>query len=257
MSIEVSSGSSFCYRDRWSVIFNGQSKNDVDQLQTSLLSDKKARTQIVFDRCYNETTGNSVDSSVLLRATLPYSQGNFLSVFRKYFPETIVLNEPPQDVLRFILSNLEKEYVIQGKTYRIIKEIATGSFGYVFLAINQKTNEEVAVKVLASDEDPEWSNLWYMNKQGGHPHVVKYLGHGELLGKNWIVMEYIRGVTLQKWSDQGGEWTQDLEMQYKSACDFVLGCNIRRPKDNEEQNILIIQTESGPQVKLVDFGPPQ
>ena len=88
--------------------------------------------------------------------------------------------------------------------YEIIRVIASGGMGTVYLAKNIKSGREVALKVLSSQmsEDPEFVARFQREAQATaalrHPHVVQVYDTGVVDGNRYIAMEYLSGGTLQK-----------------------------------------------------------
>lgn len=78
--------------------------------------------------------------------------------------------------------------------YKIIKQLGEGTFGKVFKAVNNDTNELVAIKRLKStfswQEALEMNEIKSLRKLNNHPNVIKIL---EMVRKNEevnIIFEY-------------------------------------------------------------------
>ena len=88
--------------------------------------------------------------------------------------------------------------------YEIVRVIASGGMGTVYLAKNIKSNREVALKVLSSQmsQDPEFVARFQREAQATaalrHPHVVQVYDTGVVDDNRYIAMEYLSGGTLQK-----------------------------------------------------------
>lgn len=96
-------------------------------------------------------------------------------------------NAPPSVLsqIKYIRNNLDKNYEIQGKSYRIERLIsAKGCYGDVFLACDVDTENKVAIKILRIQEDKEDQMLKKLARHGNHPNVVKYIG-SDIKGLLW------------------------------------------------------------------------
>jgi len=88
--------------------------------------------------------------------------------------------------------------------YEILKRIATGGMGTVYLARHTGTRREVALKVLSAQmsEDPEFVARFQREAQATaalrHPHIVQVYDTGAIDGQRYIAMEYLSGGNLQQ-----------------------------------------------------------
>lgn len=170
----------------------------------------------------------------------------------------------PKDVVvnykNHILSHLENTYQIQGRTYQIVRLIDdSGSYGDVFLAKDVKTGEQVTIKILRVDVDGEQGAMYKIHELGGHPNIVRYIGHGQILRKNCIVMEFLDGETYAAYT-QHHQLTKELEAQLKSANTFLDRHWIKYDNENFRYNVMIITNDPDgkpleqPLLKRFDFG---
>lgn len=150
-----------------------------------------------------------------------------------------------------ILEDLSKKYEIDGETYQILGLISdSGCYGDVYKAINIKTEEIVAIKVLRIEGDNEAAEMQKMARAGGHSNIVEYIGYRKVMDKGWIVMEYIPG--RHKWEvERDREWTSEMERQYQAGLIFMRRAGVQSWRENDRQNVLV--TPDGT-VKLIDFG---
>lgn len=163
----------------------------------------------------------------------------------KNVPETIQGN-----VVEWILDNRHRIYQIEGHSYQIKRLISSsGCYGDVFLAKDQANGTKIAIKILRIESDKEHKQFEKIQKLGGHPNIVQYLGSATLFGKTWIAMEYIEGEVRKKYSP----WTKELEEQYRSAISFLCKAKIYE-RENEGENVMITLIDGVPTVKLIDFG---
>ena len=143
--------------------------------------------------------------------------------------------------------------------YEILKPLAKGGFGTVYLAKQRALGREVVVKTLdAGGLDVEGGIDRFIDEarltaQLAHPHIVTVLDYGSELGIPWIVYEYVRGGSLEDVLCQGPialELSIRIIEEIGSALDHAHKNNIFH-RDVKPANILV--TSEG-QTKLTDFG---
>jgi eukaryotic-like serine/threonine-protein kinase len=146
--------------------------------------------------------------------------------------------------------------------YRIEELVATGGISAVFRAKQLATGEDVAVKVLHPDAEelPELIERFEREAIAGrhilHPNVAAIFERSQLEDGSWfIVMEFIRGVTLRKLIDRGpiaplraARLARQLATALNAAHDFGI---VHR--DVKPLNVMILD---GPEerLQLIDFG---
>ncbi|NIV34881.1 MAG: protein kinase, partial [Anaerolineae bacterium] len=114
--------------------------------------------------------------------------------------------------------------VIKGK-YKIYDEVGAGGFATVYLGRNMDTNEIVAIKVLGEQftRDPRYVERF--RREAGlaerlrHPNIVRIFDHGVEGGMNFLVMEFVEGLTLDKMISRRGGLPVDEVLSYvEQAC---------------------------------------
>ncbi|EKX51664.1 hypothetical protein GUITHDRAFT_66089, partial [Guillardia theta CCMP2712] len=139
---------------------------------------------------------------------------------------------------------------------RVQEKIGEGSFGSVYRAIDNKTGQNVAVKILPSDSDmsPLEREIEIL-KQCDSPYIVRYLGSYIKDNDLWISMEYCNAGSV---SDvmEAMNITLD-EDQISSICRAAL-CGLeylhgqrKIHRDIKAANIML--NDKG-EAKLADFG---
>lgn len=148
-------------------------------------------------------------------------------------------------------------YTVEGKVctinyqdYKIKKEIGQGEGGIVFLAEDINTEDLVAIKILRKSDDPELQNHQLIAQRGGHKNIVRYLNGGIFLGKPCVVMEYIRGQTLNEY-ERTHAWNPEIDNQIKSVKNFIYNSGAKVSFENVGENVLIDHRGN---VKFVDLG---
>ncbi len=144
--------------------------------------------------------------------------------------------------------------------YEILGRIGTGGMADVYKAVDQKLNRFVAIKVLKSEfrEDETFLKKFQTEAQSAaglsHPSIVNIFDVSEDRGVNYIVMEFIDGITLKEYIQKKGNLTPkeviSIAVQVCNAMEVAHGRNIVH-RDIKPQNIMI--TKEG-KVKVTDFG---
>lgn len=145
--------------------------------------------------------------------------------------------------------------VLEGK-YRILKALGKGAEGSVWLAVHVQTEQLWAVKEIPRKVDGREFHELEMMKKLQHPSLPKVLDVLETEAYLYLIMEYIRGYTLEEIKQKKGRLTprQVLEVgeQLSDALTYLHGR--KQPVfhlDIKPANI--IQKKDG-RLVLVDFG---
>ncbi len=144
--------------------------------------------------------------------------------------------------------------------YRIEQILGQGGMGTVYRGIHAKSNEAVALKVIASSlADQERFRRRFAAevetlKRLKHPHIVQLIGYGEEQGHLFYSMEYVPGKSLAETLRAVGKlpWSRVLEVaiEVASALKHAHDLGIIH-RDLKPANVMI--NEAG-RVKLTDFG---
>ncbi len=149
--------------------------------------------------------------------------------------------------------------VIKGK-YKIYDEVGAGGFATVYLGRNMETNEIVAVKVLGEQFSRQPRYLERFRREAGlaerlrHPNIVRILDHGVESGMNYLVMEFVEGLTLDKMIARRGGLPVDEVLSYVQQICAGLQAAYEAGvvhRDIKPANIMITP---GGAVKIMDFG---
>lgn len=149
--------------------------------------------------------------------------------------------------------------IIDGR-YEIIEEIGRGGMAIVYLARCMVLNRYVAIKVLRPEyrDDAEFIKRFKIEAQsaGGlsHPNIVSIYDVGNEDDIEYIVMEYVEGITLKQYLATKGvlAWKEavDFASQICSGLEHAHKKGIVH-KDIKPENIII--TKEGI-LKITDFG---
>ncbi len=144
--------------------------------------------------------------------------------------------------------------------YEIIKKIGSGGMAEIYLANDLVLNREVAVKVLRGDlsYDPVALLRFQREANAGsglnHPNVVEIFDVGNDGNSQYIVMEYVEGVTAKELIHRRGalDVAEAVDFMYQLAMGLATAHKqgiIHR--DIKPQNILV---KGDGTLKITDFG---
>ena len=144
--------------------------------------------------------------------------------------------------------------------YKIIRVLGQGGMGTVYHGVHSKSNDSVAVKVIAANMaqhqrfrrrfDLEIETLLKLK----HPNIAKLIGAGEVKGLLFYSMEYVDGENLQQQLRRekkiGWERVVDIAIEVCSALKHAHDFGVIH-RDLKPANLMI---NSQGNVKLTDFG---
>jgi serine/threonine protein kinase/tetratricopeptide (TPR) repeat protein len=145
--------------------------------------------------------------------------------------------------------------------YEIAEEIAVGGMGAVYRAIRAdgQYQQQVALKIVRSELGAESTATRFRNERQilaslDHPNIAKILDGGTTAdGLPYLVMEFIDGLPLTEYCDQGKLTIDERLKIFRTVCSAVHYAHQRLVihRDIKPSNILI---SSGGVPKLLDFG---
>lgn len=144
--------------------------------------------------------------------------------------------------------------------YIIIRPLGQGGMAYVYLAQDQTSGNQVAVKVMKDDltEDPEFIKRFDTEARAAssldHPNIVKILGYGQDNGLRYMVQEYVEGCTLKDLIQEKGALDWSLAVPLAIQIGLALEHAHKRGvvhRDIKPHNILITPDRIA---KVTDFG---
>jgi serine/threonine protein kinase len=143
--------------------------------------------------------------------------------------------------------------------YEIIEEIGSGGMGVVYRAHDPVLGRDVAIKlIVAKAMDPEMRERFYREARASgklqHENLAVVYDVGEIEGRPYIVMEYLKGKDLGAIIKAKTPLTLPQKLDYsRQICKglaFVHSENIIH-RDIKPENIMIV---GGGKVKILDFG---
>ncbi len=155
--------------------------------------------------------------------------------------------------------------VIDGK-YRLCRLIGRGGMGAVYEALDLRLDRSVAVKVTTSSLFGDASALQRFTREArasaklDHPNVVRVFDFGEFSsGGAYLVLEYLRGVTLRREIRERGPFAPDqVSGILIDICRGIEAAHERGVihRDLKPENIFLIResADARPVAKILDFG---
>jgi serine/threonine protein kinase len=142
--------------------------------------------------------------------------------------------------------------------YRIVRELGRGAQGRVYLANDTHLEREVAIKTLASGNDPKYNADLIAEArtigQLAHPNIVTLYDAFEDQGMHCIVLEYVEGKTLERILQSEGriaaQRATHIAAQILDGLKFAHARGIVH-RDIKPANILI---DTAGNARIMDFG---
>ncbi|MCG8409231.1 MAG: serine/threonine-protein kinase [Phycisphaerales bacterium] len=145
--------------------------------------------------------------------------------------------------------------------YQLVRPIATGGMGVVYLAVraDDEYENQVAIKLVKLGMDSEQIlQRFRLERQTlahlDHPNIAKLLDGGATSdGRPYLIMEYIDGIPITEYCDQHELSLAERLLLFEKVCSAVHYAhqNLVIHRDLKPANILVT-TEGVP--KLLDFG---
>jgi serine/threonine-protein kinase len=154
---------------------------------------------------------------------------------------------------------IEKMLQALGGHYCLIRQIGAGGMGRVFEAVDTRTGEPVAAKIMFARTEADPKALLRFEQEGtvlaslDHPNIVQV--HGTFLEEhaNCIIMELLEGRSLGEILRQDGRIPFERIKRLTQQVAAALGCAHDHGvvhRDIKPDNIMVV----GDEVKVTDFG---
>lgn len=146
--------------------------------------------------------------------------------------------------------------------YRLLELIGEGGMGEVWKAEQRDPNRKVALKIIKAGMDTravvarfeaERQTLALMD----HPRIAKVFDGGSTeFGKPFFVMEFVDGSPITDYCAEHRLTTRTRLELFRQVCEAIGHAHQKGiiHRDIKPSNVLVTQKESGPEVKVIDFG---
>jgi len=143
--------------------------------------------------------------------------------------------------------------------YRVDEVIGRGGMGVVYLATQLSLDRPVAIKVLPEElaEHPQFLDRFHREvdvlSKLAHPNIVTVFERGEIDGRQYLVMEYVRGTSLRDVMKKGPlprDEALAVVRSVLSALEHAHDAGVVH-RDIKPENVLVAP---GGIVKVADFG---
>src|SRR5499426_4251515 len=142
-------------------------------------------------------------------------------------------------------------------SYRIESQIGEGGMGTVYRALATKLNRAVAIKFLSNDLADAGARRRFQREAQtasslNHPHILTVHDVGESEGRQYLVTEFVDGVTLKEWCTEKRTWRQIVTL-LTGVADGLATAHAASilHRDVKPANILVARNGYA---KLADFG---
>jgi serine/threonine protein kinase len=174
-------------------------------------------------------------------------------------PESFIDRAVVEEATR-LLANDRREPQLTGiGPYQVVKLIGAGGMGKVYLALDQRLNRPVAIKLLSRYEAGAEERLRRFRQEAlaasalNHPNILTIYEIGEFKGQDYIATEYIDGVTLRARLSSGVmrlATILEIATQVAAALSAAHEAAIVH-RDIKPENVMI---RADGLVKVLDFG---
>ena len=146
---------------------------------------------------------------------------------------------------------------LQLGSYKIEAHLGEGGMGTVYRAHDTRLNRPVAVKFLSdaladSAARRRFQREAQMASSLNHPHILTVYDVGEFEDRQYLVTEFVDGVTLRDWCKEKRTWRQAVEL-LTGIADGLAAAHAAgiMHRDIKPENILVAKNGYA---KLADFG---
>lgn len=154
---------------------------------------------------------------------------------------------------------MDQEGLVLKDRYMLLERIGEGGMGEVFRALDQRTGQDVAVKMLHAKlcEREQSRKRFAREAQAArmlhHPGIVRVIEFGEYRHQPFIVMELLTGLSLRKFIRRHKPSPEELLGLMVELCDALYHAHCRGVihRDLKPDNIFVNHLHH---IKVLDFG---
>ncbi|MEP7352893.1 MAG: serine/threonine-protein kinase [Acidobacteriota bacterium] len=189
--------------------------------------------------------------SIVLADIDPDLRHEVESLLAQEASRTSALDQPAWNKTNTVAMGLEIGH------FRIEAKLGEGGVGTVYRAMDTKLNRPVAIKFLSDERATPTARRRFQREAQlasslNHPHIVTVFDVGELGMRQYIVTEFVDGVTLADWIKEARTWRQSVEL-LTGIADALAAAHAAGilHRDTKPTNILVARNGYA---KLADFG---
>ncbi len=145
--------------------------------------------------------------------------------------------------------------------YSVLYTLGKGGMGVVLRCRDIVLQRDVAVKVLGDSADMDTAKRFQTEARATaklqHENILQVMDFGETDGRLFLVMDYLDGITLADLIREKKRVAPEVAIPiFLQICDGLAHAHKKGVlhRDIKPSNIMLIETESGWIVKIVDFG---
>jgi serine/threonine-protein kinase len=203
--------------------------------------------------------------AALMKTLWPHEPARVRAEFAKLLKQARTLRREPEtpaserSLQLATVTATQDPDTLPGTSYRLLEKIGEGSSGEVFEAEHTELGRRYAVKVLSAAHAAAVDAVDRFRREAraiaslSHPNLVRLHDFGKSLdGRVFLVMELLRGKTLDAHAEHGLPWREaiGLGIQVARALEAAHAAGLVH-RDLKPQNLFL--TEGG-ELKLLDFG---
>jgi serine/threonine protein kinase/tetratricopeptide (TPR) repeat protein len=157
----------------------------------------------------------------------------------------------------------EEAFPEQIGPYRLLERIGVGGMGEVFLAEQlQPIRRKVALKIVKKGMDTQEFVARFESERHAlalmdHPCIAKVFDAGASeLGRPYFVMEYVEGVPITDYCDDGKLQVRERLELFIQVCEGVQHAHQKAiiHRDLKPSNVMVTEVDGRPVPKIIDFG---
>ncbi|MFW5967375.1 MAG: serine/threonine-protein kinase [Persicimonas sp.] len=170
---------------------------------------------------------------------------------------------PTQDQQQAEASIVEPDDLLADR-YRVVESLASGGFGQVVSALDEREERRVAIKILHEDADERDPAAVARMRQEAeilgaidHPNIVHLYDVGQSDHGEFMVMELLEGPSVgELLEEEGPASPESVEPVVEQLLSALSAAHERRilHRDIKPSNIVLVDRDGQRQAKLVDFG---
>ena len=143
--------------------------------------------------------------------------------------------------------------------YTLLDRLGQGGMGVVYAAYDPELDRRVAIKLLPASPGQAEARLLREAQAMArvvHANVVSVIEVGQHRGQTFVVMEYVRGISLERWPERRPDWRATLRVYIEAGRGLAAAHRagvIHR--DFKPHNVMLVEGGSDDgRVKVLDFG---